>query len=373
MGKPSSSVTTAVSVRIPNDLLRAVTEHALSHGFINEAGRMDKRGQPNLSAAMADLLKSALELSDRQPSLEPTAPSHAMIAAEDPLEAKVTAIAHTLSNSLYDAIVQRLDALSDERAVATVQPVEVVKTSSLNRSPQPSSDEGLQHTSKHKKEMRGRILNAASRSFRMRGYSGIGVDGLAKAAGVTSGAFYGHFRSKEEAFLAAVVAGLDEYRAGVETFRANYGEDWTIALADYYLGQGHRHDLACGCALPTLSPEVVRSSDSRVRSAYQTGLLRLTETVAAGLATGTATEKRDDAWVLLSLLAGGVTLARAVWDEALAEQISAAVRRAAIAIRGLKSPTDTDAAPITVQPWVCRLNRTMPQGSATNPLGSPSK
>lgn len=327
MGKPSSSVTTAVSVRIPNDLLRAVTEHALSHGFINEAGRMDKRGEPNLSAAMADLLKSALELSDRQSSAEPTAPSHATIAAEDSVEAKVTAIAHTLSNRLYDAIVKRLDVLSSDRAVA-IQTAEVV--SSLNKSPQPATDETLQHSSKHK-ETRQRILNAASRGFRTRGYSGIGVDGLAASAGVTSGAFYGHFRSKEEAFLAAVVAGLDEYRAGVETFRANYGENWTIALADYYLGQGHRHNLACGCALPTLSPEVIRSSDSQVRSAYQTGLLQLAETVAAGFTTGTATEKRDRAWVLLSLLAGGVTLARAVWDEALAEQISAAIHRAVTA------------------------------------------
>ncbi len=334
MGKPTSSVTTAVSVRIPNDLLRAVTEYALSHSLINESGRMDKRGQPNLSAAIADLLQSALGLSDTEqapPSraiakhccVRKASRTEAQIAAEDSdLEAKVTAIAQVLSNNLYDAIVQRLNALPDN--LVTVQPAEVVT--------QTATDGGLQQVPKHKRETRERILNAASRSFRTRGYSGIGVDGLAKAAGVTSGAFYGHFRSKEEAFLATVVAGLNEYRAGVEAFQANYGENWTVALVDYYLSQGHRTDLACGCALPTLSPEVVRSSDSQVKSAYQTGLLQLAETIAVGLTTGTETEKRDDAWVLLSLLAGGVTLARAVWDETLAEQISAAVRRAAIVL-----------------------------------------
>ncbi len=330
MGKPSSSVTTAVSVRIPNDLLRAVTDHALSHGFINESGRLDKRGQPNLSAVMAALLKSGLELSDRQLSpTAPTAPSQAISATEDPeLEAKVTAIAQTLSSRLYDALVQRLDGLAGDHK--TRKPSELTEISSLPT--QLPTTEGLQPLSKHKEEMRERILTAVSRGFRMRGYSGIGVDGLAKAAGVTSGAFYGHFRSKEEAFLTAVIAGLDEYRAGIENFRANYGEDWTVALADYYVSRKHRKDLACGCALPTLSPEVVRSSDSQIRSAYQTGLLRLAETVAAGLTTGTATEKRDRAWVLLSLLAGGVTLARAVWDEALAEQISAAIHQATVTL-----------------------------------------
>ncbi len=331
MGKPSSSVTTAVSVRIPNDLLRAVTDYALSHGLINESGRMDKRGQPNLSAAMADLLRSALELSDSQSSFsEPVALNQAL-ASEDPeLEAKVTAIAQTLSNTLYGAIIQRLNELSGDRSAATRKPSELIEVLSLP--PQPLTTEEIQPGSKHKAETRKRILNAASRGFRTCGYSGIGVDSLAKEAGVTSGAFYGHFRSKEEAFLAAVVAGLDEYRAGIEKFRADHGKNWTVALADYYVGKAHRQNLACGCALPTLSPEVVRSSDHRVRSAYQTGLLQLAETVTVGLTTGTEMEKRDRAWVLLSLLAGGVTLARAVWDEALAEQIAAAVHDATIAI-----------------------------------------
>ena len=60
----------------------------------------------------------------------------------------------------------------------------------------------------HKDEARSKILNAAGRGFRSLGFGGIGVDGLAKDAGVTSGAFYGHFSSKAEAFKAAAVAGL---------------------------------------------------------------------------------------------------------------------------------------------------------------------
>jgi AcrR family transcriptional regulator len=157
------------------------------------------------------------------------------------------------------------------------------------------------------------------------------VNTLAKDAGVTSGAFYGYFRSKEDAFIAAVTDGLAEYRGNIKAFQTNYGDDWAVALADYYVSRQHRQDLACGCALPTLSPEVVRA-DRRVRAAYQSELIKLNETVAAGLAIGTAIENQNTAWVILSLLAGGLTLARAVRDERLAEQISVAIHDATTAI-----------------------------------------
>jgi len=61
-----------------------------------------------------------------------------------------------------------------------------------------------------KEETRKRMLVAAGRSFRSYGYAGIGVSGIAKAAGVTSGAFYAHFGSKDGAFSADLEDGLDE-------------------------------------------------------------------------------------------------------------------------------------------------------------------
>jgi AcrR family transcriptional regulator len=64
----------------------------------------------------------------------------------------------------------------------------------------------------HKEEARARMVAAAGRGFRRQGFGGIGVDGLAKEAEVTSGAFYGHFSSKGEAFKAALVAGLEARR-----------------------------------------------------------------------------------------------------------------------------------------------------------------
>ncbi len=329
MGKPTSSLTTALSIRIPNELLDAVADYAASQGLINQSGRLDKRGQPNLSAAVSNLLKQALEQLD--PDLGGLSDS-VSLSRSNPLEVELAEIENRLVDRVRDAVAQQLNQFLNHYD-ATNDRVEVRSDrTEVKPSVESNCEMGSALDSQDAKAgTKERILHAVSRGFRSLGYNGIGVNTLAKDAGVTSGAFYGYFRSKEDAFLAAVKGGLEEYRAGIEAFQANYGADWSIALADYYVGRKHREDLACGCALPTLSPEVIRAN-RRVRSVYQAELLKLNDAVAAGLAIGTATQKRDTAWVVLSVLTGGVTLARAVWDEALAEQISAAIHDAAIAI-----------------------------------------
>jgi TetR/AcrR family transcriptional regulator, transcriptional repressor for nem operon len=342
MGKPTSALTTAISIRIPNDLLNAVAEHALSNGLLNESGRLDKRGQPNLSAAMSNLLKQALEQSKPMTSLTAGELSNSVSSLQNqPLAIELTAIVsdqlgaieNRLVDRVCDAVTQQLKQLLSHDNTPSADIIDdSAYPARSHREAEPKCESDPAQASPAKKEdTRDRILHAVSRGFRTRGYNGIGVDALAKDAGVTSGAFYGYFRSKEDAFLAAVVDGIDEYRAGIESLQANYGANWSVALADYYVGRKHRQDLACGCALPTLSPEVIRS-DQRVRSAYQAELIKLNAAIAAGLATGTETEKRDTAWVILAVLAGGVTLARAVWDELVAEQIATAVHQATVEI-----------------------------------------
>jgi AcrR family transcriptional regulator len=185
----------------------------------------------------------------------------------------------------------------------------------------------------HKEESRARIVDAAGRGFRRLGYGGIGVDGLAREAGVTHGAFYGHFRSKAEAFGAAVVAGLRDLRQGMEALRAEHGAGWLSLFAGFYMGHKRTCDLADACTLPSLSAEIERA-DPASRAAYEAELRRVMEALAAGLPEGTEVEREARAWVLLSLLAGGVTLARAVPSQATGEQIAAAVRNAALTLAG---------------------------------------
>ena len=181
----------------------------------------------------------------------------------------------------------------------------------------------MRHSPEQAEAARKRVLDAAGRALREHGFGGVGVDGLAEAAGLTSGAFYAHFRSKAAAFRAVVSAGIERLRLGVEGFKSRYGDAWFDAFAAYYLGAAHRGDVAGGCAVPSLSAEVARA-DEGVRADYETELKRVAEEVAAGLGGGLP---REAAWPLIAQLAGGVLLARAVADKALAEEIAGATLR----------------------------------------------
>ena len=183
----------------------------------------------------------------------------------------------------------------------------------------------------HKDEARSRILHAAGRGFRRLGFGGIGVDGLAKEAGVTSGAFYGHFPSKAEAFKAAAVAGLVQLREAIEDLRASEGEDWLAKFVDFYMSVRRTCDLSESCALQSLTPEVARA-DQDTRTAYEAELLRVAEAVAQGLPTGSLPARRKTAWAILAMLSGGVSLARSAADPKTGAQIAAGIKGAVMAL-----------------------------------------
>jgi TetR/AcrR family transcriptional regulator, transcriptional repressor for nem operon len=179
----------------------------------------------------------------------------------------------------------------------------------------------MRRSAEQSEETGRRALNAAGREFRKHGFAGAGVDGLARAAGVSSGAFYGHFQSKAEAFRLAAKAGAECLRIAVERSRDRFGGAWFDAFTAEYLGSAHRRNIAEGCALPSLSSDVARADDA-TRDDYAQELKRVAALMAAGLP---GAQGREAAWAPLAQLAGGLLLARAVRDEALAEEIADAV------------------------------------------------
>lgn len=188
----------------------------------------------------------------------------------------------------------------------------------------------MRYSVEHKQHTRDRITDAAARVFREGGFGGAGIDGLTKAAGVTNGAFYGHFKTKAEAFREAVRSGLRDVQAAIAAFRAEHGPAWIPAFARFYLGPRQEVPLGEACALPTLSPEVMRA-DPETQAAFAAGLQAVLDTMADGMPGANAAARDDAAIAMLALLAGGAMLGRAVGDPALAGRIHRAVeRRAAI-------------------------------------------
>lgn len=186
-------------------------------------------------------------------------------------------------------------------------------------------------TKTKKQQTHQRMLDAASQSFRSRGFTGIGVDGIAKSAGVTSGAFYAHFGSKDKAFKAALEAGLDEVIEAIPAFQEKEGNAWIEAFVEYYLSKSHRKDLECGCAMATLSAEVVRAKPE-LHSFYEVKMKQIVELMANGLTGKSREEDISRAWALIGVLTGGLTLSRAVKSEKVVEEIVASIKQAAIQV-----------------------------------------
>jgi len=184
-----------------------------------------------------------------------------------------------------------------------------------------------------KQETRKRIINAASQGFRSHGYAGIGVDAIAKEAGVTSGAFYAHLGSKDGAFEAALSVGLDEVIAAIPEFQLQHGKQWIVAFSDYYLGQAHRDNLSCGCAMTTLSPEVVRTKPE-FHAIYEEKMIDIVELMAKGLDGVSHEECLSRGWAVLGVLIGGLTMVRAVGSIKTADLIAISIKKSAINIAG---------------------------------------
>lgn len=192
-----------------------------------------------------------------------------------------------------------------------------------------------------KVQTRQRILDAAGRSFRKGGFGGVGVDGLAKEAGVTSGAFYVHFDSKSAAFKEAVGQGLHELKGGVLHFQSTHGAAWWPEFVRFYLGFKRTCDLSESCTLQSLAPELGRSDDE-ARAVFEAGLRDVAAAILAGPPSHQAPRDLDAALAALASLIGAVTLARAVGSEALSAQIAESTGRVLLGHHGT-STSQSDA------------------------------
>ena len=173
----------------------------------------------------------------------------------------------------------------------------------------------------HKEETHQRMLAAVDRSFRAKGYNGVGVDGLAKEAGVTSGAFYKHFSSKSEAFSEALTHGLSEVQQAIAELKKQHGEEWWQAFAEFYMEEKRTCEAGQSCTMQSLSGEVTRQNDG-TKQLFESEMLKVAK-LAAGV-----NKKYDTAlaWPKLAMLIGGVTLARSFSDKKLSKLIADSIK-----------------------------------------------
>jgi TetR/AcrR family transcriptional repressor of nem operon len=170
-------------------------------------------------------------------------------------------------------------------------------------------------------ENRRRIVDTASRMFRENGFDGVGVDAIMKGAGLTHGGFYGHFRSKDDLAAEAVTRALER---GTE--RQSRFTDLRGLVSDY-LSERHRANPADGCAIAALCGEMARQGEGMRRGVTAHVRAQL-DRFSHLLKGGTAASRRKRAIATLAGIIGALTLARAVEDPALSDEILTAARDA---------------------------------------------
>jgi len=160
-----------------------------------------------------------------------------------------------------------------------------------------------------------RIVKEASRLFRERGFENVSVGEVMKAAGLTHGAFYAHFESKQKLQEAAIAYGQAHSAALIRSYGAT--KKGKHAYADRYLGVRHRDNPGNGCTMAALAQEVGRSN-SELKASFEQGLEQILSAEGGD---------RKDAIFQTAALLGGVVLARAVKDQRLSEEILDSVRQ----------------------------------------------
>lgn len=169
----------------------------------------------------------------------------------------------------------------------------------------------MRYPPEHKEQTRRRILRAAETTFKRHGFQGCGIDAVMVEAGLTAGAFYRHFESKEHLFaevLSTALAANQEHREeGLDELE---GVDWVEGLVRRYLSAEHHGRVEEGCPIPALASEVTRATP-RTQSALEEGLLEWREQIAVHLPLPPA-DADGVAQQLVATMVGAMTLARSL-------------------------------------------------------------
>jgi TetR/AcrR family transcriptional repressor of nem operon len=174
------------------------------------------------------------------------------------------------------------------------------------------------YDAEHKAQTRRRIIETAGRRFKQDGIDGSGVAALMTDAGLTNGAFYAHFESKDDLVAnvvtdqlstqRAVLASLPEGRAALEEFVRDY------------LAPHHRDHPGTGCPNAALLDEIGRCDDA-IRDSYTQGMQSIVDVIATHLSPHDPSAARTSALGLFTVLVATLQLARAVSDRQLSDDI----------------------------------------------------
>jgi len=178
--------------------------------------------------------------------------------------------------------------------------------------------------------------------FRERGLAGVGVAALMADAGLTHGGFYSHFESREALVAEAIGYALGESARRVYLSELNNGDKPGYSrLIHRYLSSLHRDNPGSGCVLASLGAEVARQ-DGESRKVFSKGFDEVVSLLADLSPECTRKARRAHILTVISTLAGALTMARAVNDPEVSDEILASVRKSLLADEHRRNGRRTD-------------------------------
>jgi TetR/AcrR family transcriptional repressor of nem operon len=178
-------------------------------------------------------------------------------------------------------------------------------------------------------ENRETVINVASRLFREHGFDGIGLKDLMKGAGLTQGAFYKQFASKEDLAAQASRRAMESVTRRWSAAAAANPQDPLGAVIAFYLSMGHRTERMDGCPVVALGSDAARQG-AEVKASFEAGIRDYLEMLDSWVGTADGKDPSGKAMAILSTMVGAVLLSRAVNDERLSQQFLQAAAKSVL-------------------------------------------
>lgn len=183
----------------------------------------------------------------------------------------------------------------------------------------------MRYTKEHKQATHARLVEVASQQFRAQG-GNISIATLMEELDLTHGGFYRHFASKDELYTEAIAFSFEQIAARLLQRAQSEGQPPTLQrIIERYLTLDHCANRAEGCPVAALSAEIGYQPEA-VRKAFSAALLAYMAKLSPLLPGATDAERTCNGLALFSGMAGVLSVARTLTDEALQAAMLASAR-----------------------------------------------
>ena len=198
----------------------------------------------------------------------------------------------------------------------------------------------MPYSKDHKATTRKKVLDSAITLFSSKGFDHVSIDELMKHAGLTRGAFYAHFESKEAVYAKAIIAGAKKSRIRHQKTKELTEEAWMKDLLMGYLSEDHITQKYSPCPLAFLVTDIA-NNEVEVRTTYTRMYKMLNKTIQAQIDKNPDHKKPSEQEILATtaMMIGGVAIGRALNDNVTTKKLLDSCRNATLHLLKLEDTT----------------------------------